>query len=97
MSTINKKSVNTKPSKKDLKHDIIQKLETALVHLKEMLGEKKFNAKIKKASKIFTHATPKKPKVKKVKTVVKKVIPAAKKIKPAKKKAATKPKTVKKS
>lgn len=98
MTTENKKTVKTKVSKNDFKQEIIQKLTDALIHLKDLFGEKKFNSKVKKASKYFTHTAPKKTKVKKVIPVkVKKASPAAdKKAKPVTKKAVAKPKTVKK-
>lgn len=88
MATAAKKAIKSQPSKKDIKHDIIQKLEAALIHLKDILGEKKFNSKIKKASKIFTHATPQKAKVKKAIPV------AGKKATTVKKKAIVKNKKV---
>jgi hypothetical protein len=85
-----KKTTITKLSKKDIKHDIIKKIETALADLKTLMGEKKFGSKVKKAAKLFLHATPKKPKVKKAAPAKKKPTPAAKK------KVAAKPKTARK-
>jgi hypothetical protein len=90
MPDTKKKSTIAEPSKKDIKHDIIKKIETALADLKTVLGEKKFSSKVKKAAKLFIHATPKKPKVKKVIPVKKKPAPATKK------KATGKSKTAKK-
>ena len=76
MTDAKKKST---PSKKDIRHDIIKKIETALADLKAVLGEKKFSSKVKKAAKLFVHATPKPAKVKKAIPVKKKPAPAAEK------------------
>lgn len=75
-------------SKKDAKLVIIKKLESALADLKELMGEKKFHSRIKKASKLFTNIKTKAPKVKKAVPVKKKAAnKAASKPKPAKKKS----------
>jgi hypothetical protein len=65
---------------------IITQLQTALPGLKEQLGEKKFEKRIKKAAKLLI-AGFKKTSVKKENPAAKKVIPVAKKPAPALKKA----------
>jgi len=52
-------------SKKEVRHQIAEKLEAALADLKSALGEKKFKNRIKKASKLFSdHYAPAAPKKK---------------------------------
>jgi hypothetical protein len=41
------------PGKKELKHQLTDKIETALPELREMLGEKKFASRVKKAAKML--------------------------------------------
>ena len=41
-------------SKKEVRHEIAQKLEKALVDFKPGMSEKKFKSRIKKASKLFS-------------------------------------------
>lgn len=80
-------------SKKEVRHQIAVKLETALADLKSGMGEKKFKSRIKKASKLFSdHYTPAAPKKKtaapKKKVATKKPSPAKKTAKKATKAAA---------
>ena len=41
------------PGKKELKHQLTDKMHTALPELREMLGEKKFENRVKKAAKLL--------------------------------------------
>ena len=79
MANTNKKV--TQPHKVD-RQSIIAKLENALVEYKAILGEKKFNKRIKKASKIFISKKSAKPEAKKVpvakKPAVKNPVPVKK-------------------
>lgn len=85
-STTVKPSLKSSISKKEVRHQIAEKLETALADLKSGMGEKKFKSRVKKASKLFSdHYAPATPK-KAAATSVKK----AKSAKPAPKKAAKK-------
>lgn len=83
-----------KKTTKDLRKDIALQLEISLMHLKELLGEKKFSNRIKKAAKILSEdVVVKEKKVKAVKKdaapeKIKKAAPA--KIQPAAPKAAVK-------
>jgi len=103
MATIAKKTT-PKANKETLAQDIIKKLTVALASYKDAWGEKKFESRIKKASKLFLKGKPKKIKVKKAaspakKKAVKKVVPVAKKkatVRPAKKAAVKKAAPVKK-
>lgn len=63
----------SKPSKKDLRKEVSHQLEISLGKLKEQLGEKKFNSRLKKAVKILTEDmdTPKKEKPQKGKSILK--------------------------
>jgi hypothetical protein len=63
----------SKPGKKDLRKEVSHQLEISLGKLKEQLGEKKFNSRLKKAVKILTEDmdTPKKEKAQKGKSVLK--------------------------
>ncbi len=65
-------------SKDALLQEIAGKLTAALPELKEKIGVKKFDKRIKKVSKLLIAGTKKAP-VKKVPAKVKKVIPAVKK------------------
>lgn len=75
-----------KKTTKDLRKDIALQLEISLMHLKELLGEKKFSNRIKKAAKILSEDVV--VKEKKVRAVKKDAAPA--KIQPAAPKAAVK-------
>lgn len=89
------KTASSKTDKKSLEADIINKLSQALQPVKELLGEKKFDSRVKKAAKLFAKAVPKKTKGPKSKPAAKKpVVKAAKKAAPAKA-AAAKGKVVK--
>lgn len=63
----------SKPGKKDLQKEVSNQLELSLGKLKEQLGEKKFNARIKNAVKILTEDmdAPKKGKPQKGKSIIK--------------------------
>jgi hypothetical protein len=63
----------SKPGKKDLRKEVSHQLEISLGKLKEQLGEKKFNSRLKKAVKILTENmdAPKKEKHQKGKSVIK--------------------------
>ena len=63
MTTTIKKT--TPSQKKSLEQEVLQKLETALESFKEILGEKKFKNRIKKAGKLMLKGKPKKIKAKK--------------------------------
>lgn len=65
-------------------HTIIAQLQTALPVLKEQLGEKKFEKRIKKAAKVLVAGIKKAP-AKKTALPVKKVIPVKKVATPKKK------------
>jgi hypothetical protein len=67
---------------------IISQLQNALPDLKEQLGEKKFEKRIKKAAKLLIAGFKKTP-VKKATPATKKVIPPTKKAAPAPKKASS--------
>jgi hypothetical protein len=54
MSNTTKTASKSTISKKEVRHQIALKLETALAEFKNGLGEKKFKSKIKKASKLFS-------------------------------------------
>src|SRR3954469_7653801 len=41
------------PGKKEMKHQLADKMETALPELRELLGEKKFANRVKKAAKLL--------------------------------------------
>lgn len=58
---------------KDLRKEVAHQLEISLGKLKEQLGEKKFNSRLKKAVKVFTEDidTPKKEKPKQGKSILK--------------------------
>jgi hypothetical protein len=62
MSNTIKTASDSNISKKEVRHQIALKLETALAEFKTGLGEKKFKSKIKKASKLFSdHYAPAAP------------------------------------
>jgi hypothetical protein len=63
----------TLPGKKELKKQLADKIETALPELKDMLGEKKFANRIKKAAKLLMEGLHKEDLVNKKKQQVKKV------------------------
>lgn len=70
-------------SKKEVRHEIAQKLEKALADFKPGMSEKKFKSRIKKASKLFSdHYAPASangsPKATVVKKAVKKAAPSKK-------------------
>jgi hypothetical protein len=83
----------SKPSKKQVRHEIAVKLEKALASFKTEMGEKKFKSRIKKASKLFSEhyakpaskksATPS-TKVAATKNAVKKAAPRKKAAEPVK-------------
>lgn len=79
---------------KEIKKDLQSKLEAALVSLKTLLGEKKFNNRIKKAAKLLSEGLGKEEKPEAPKTVVAKAVPAKKTVAP---KAAAKKAPVKKT
>lgn len=83
---------------KEIKKDVQSKIEAALVSLKTLLGEKKFNNRIKKASKLLSEGLGKEEKPEAPKTDVAKAAPAKKTVAPkaATKKAAEKKSPVKK-
>ncbi len=82
-----KESIEKKIVNKDAALGVITtQLKTALPGLKEQLGDKKFEKRIKKAAKLLLAGFKKSP-VKKEKPAAKKVIPVAKKPAPALKKA----------
>jgi len=54
MTTTVKEPSKSTFSKKEVRHQIALKLETALADLKTGMGEKKFKSSIKKASKLFS-------------------------------------------
>ena len=84
MTTTVKEPSKSTFSKKEVRHQIALKLETALADLKSGMGEKKFKNRIKKASKLFSsHVAPLAPKKKSA-------APSAKKASPAKKAASGK-------
>lgn len=63
MSTTRKDASKSTLSKKEVRHQIALKLETALADFKRSMSEKKFKRRIKKASKLFSdqvEAAPKK-------------------------------------
>ena len=84
---------------KEIKKDVQSKLEAALVSLKTLLGEKKFNNRIKKAAKLVTEGLCKEEKPEVPKADVAKAAPAKKTVAPKApaKKAAEKKTTVKKT
>lgn len=84
---------------KEIKKDLQSKLEAALVSLKTLLGEKKFNNRIKKASKLLAEGLGKDEKPEAPKTVAAKAVPAKKTVAPKApaKKAADKKAPVKKT
>jgi hypothetical protein len=79
---------------KEIKKDVQSKLEAALVSLKTLLGEKKFNNRIKKASKLLSEGLGKEEKPEAPKVIVAKEVPAKKTVAP---KAAAKKAIVKKA
>lgn len=96
MSNTTKTTSKSTISKKEVRHQIALKLETALAEFKTVLGEKKFKSKIKKASKLFSDhyasaAPSKKSATKKKPTPKKKSAPAAPKAPSASSKAASAP------
>lgn len=54
MSTTRKDASKSSLSKKEVRHQIALKLETALADFKPSMSEKKFKSRIKKASKLFS-------------------------------------------
>lgn len=64
--------------KENLLQAVTEQLQTALPVLKEQLGEKKFEKRIKKAAKLLIAGIKKAP-AKKLTPVVKKIVPAKKK------------------
>lgn len=84
---------------KEIKKDVQSKLEAALVSLKTLLGEKKFNNRIKKAAKLVTEGVGKEEKPEAPKVVVAKAAPSKKTVAPKApaKKAAEKKAPVKKT
>src|SRR5437764_1088154 len=79
------------PGKKELKHQLTDKIETALPELREMLGEKKFARRVKKAAKLLMQGLHDKDVAKKSKQLAKKAIATKKTAqKAAAKKTATK-------
>ncbi len=85
MPTAIKKAAAKKTHKKE-DHDIISKLEEAVMHLKEVLGDKKFASRIKKAAKLLLKGNKKTKTKKAAKPATKKT--SKKAAKPAVKKAA---------
>lgn len=79
MPATNKKSAKSQTSKKDVKQNIIQRLEEVLGDFRTVLGEKKFNSRIRKVSKLFVHAIPKKQKAGKTASIKKKAAKPRKK------------------
>lgn len=78
---------------KEIKKDIHNKLEAALVEFKTLIGEKKFNNRIKKASKLLAEGLGKDEKPETAKEETSKAAPAKKELvtkMPAKKAAAKK-------
>lgn len=72
-------------SKKEVRHQIAVKLETALADLKSGMGEKKFKSRIKKASKLFSdHFAPSPSKKSAKPKSVKSLVRPAKAAKPGK-------------
>ncbi|TDW96763.1 hypothetical protein [Dinghuibacter silviterrae] len=71
-------------SKKEVRHQIAAKLETALADFKPGMSEKKFKSRIKKASKLFSDAAPKTASTAKPKKAVKKQAPRKKAAEPVK-------------
>lgn len=84
---------------KEIKKDVQSKLEAALVSLKSLLGEKKFNNRIKKAAKLLSEGLGKDEKPESPKAVVAKAVLAKKTVAPKAtvKKAADKKASVKKT
>jgi hypothetical protein len=58
MPSAPKKSSKSTLSKKEVRHQIARKLEAALAEFKRSMSEKKFKARIKKASKLFSDQIP---------------------------------------
>jgi hypothetical protein len=67
---------------KEIKKDITNKLEAALVPLKSQLGEKKFNNRIKKAAKLLAEGLGKEEKFETPKEILAKAAPAKKTVAP---------------
>lgn len=82
----------TATNKKTLRKQVEEKLTATFADIKEIVGEKKFSKKIKKAGKILVEGAAVKAAPKKKATTGKKAVPAKK----AKTKAATPKKTVSK-
>ncbi|MFT4095454.1 MAG: hypothetical protein QM640_17635 [Niabella sp.] len=59
------KSTKDQSTKKVIRQEIIVQLENALSNLRDLLGEKKFNSRIRKASKLLTENVEKFAKAKK--------------------------------
>jgi hypothetical protein len=66
------------PGKKELKKQLADKMETALPELREMIGEKKFLNRVKKAAKLLMEGLHKEDLTKKKKAPAKKAITAKK-------------------
>src|SRR3954462_11844369 len=64
------------PGKKELKKQLADKMETALPELREMIGEKKFLNRVKKAAKLLMEGLHKEDLTKKKKQPAKKAIKA---------------------
>lgn len=83
----------TATNKKTLRKQVEEKLTTAFADIKEIVGEKKFSKKIKKAGKILAEGATAKATPKKKATTGKKTSPAKKTKAVAPKKTAAKPAT----
>lgn len=81
----------TATNKKTLRKQVEEKLTTAFADIKEIVGEKKFSKKIKKAGKILAEGATAKTRSEKKVSPGKKVSPAKKAKTAAPKKAASKP------
>ena len=80
------------PGKKEMRKQVVDKIEAALPELKSPLGEKKFHSRVKKAAKLITEGLHKEERAKVAKKAKTVKTTAAKKAVPKKKvKSASKP------
>ena len=81
------KKIGTNPvhTKKQFKKELAQKIETALPEIKEGLGKKKFNKRVKKVTKLLTSGLHLNGADKKAKKNISKKSASIKKVEPVKK------------
>ncbi len=72
------KNTDSHSERKNLQKEITYQLDSSLGKLKDFLGEKKFNSRIRKAVKLLTEGIDKKMMKKEAKTPQKKSVPEAK-------------------